>query len=119
MKDMLIDMMVAMMPFMKPFMWFGVAAAVIGLIFVITKFLFKGNTNKGIAWSGKIVFTASIFFLLAQITGQLLSMPPTINFGDSTKFEFILVSFWQIGLAFFIAALIIKFVGKPNKKLAP
>jgi hypothetical protein len=118
MKDMLINVMVSMMPLMKPFMWFGIVAAVLGLIFIITKILFKGNTDKGITWSSKIVFSVLMFFILAQITGQLLSMPPAINFGDSTKFEFILISFWQISLAFFIAALIIKFIGKANKSYA-
>lgn len=118
MKDVLINIMVSMMPLMKPFMWFGVVVAVLGLIFIIAKTLFKGNTDKGISWSSKIVFSVSIFFILAQIAGQLLSMPPAINFGDSTKFEFILISFWQISLAFFISALIIKFGGKVNKSYA-
>lgn len=39
-------------------------------------------------------------------------MPPTINFGDSSKFEFILVSFWQIGVALLIASLVIKYLAK-------
>ena len=39
-------------------------------------------------------------------------MPPTVNFGDSSKFEFILVSFWQIGIALLIASLIIKYLAK-------
>lgn len=115
MKDAMIDMMVMMMPYMKPFMWFSVAVAVIGLVFVIAKVILKKDSNKAIIWSGRVVLTASIFFLAAQAAGLFLSMPPTVNFGDSSKFEFILVSFWQIGVAFMLAGLFIKFVGAPNK----
>jgi len=115
MKDTMIDVMVSMMPFMKPFMWIGVAVAVIGLLLIVVQFTFKSNANKGIVWSARIVLTAAIFFIAAQIAGHFLSMPPTINFGDSSKFEFILVSFWQIGLAFFVAAITIKLVGSVKK----
>lgn len=115
MKDVMIDIMVSMMPIMKPFMWFGVVVVIIGFIFVLAKFLFKSDNSKVILWSGRLVFLVSIFFLLAQLAGHFLSMPPTINFGDSSKFEFILVSFWQIGVAFLVSGLIIKFTGASNR----
>ena len=112
MKDFMIDLMVNMMPFMKPFLWFGVVVAAIGLLFVLAQALLKSDNQAIIVWTARIVFTVAIFFLSAQLAGHLLSMPPTINFGDSSKFEFILVSFWQIGLAFLISGLVIKFAGK-------
>lgn len=115
MKDIMIDIMVSMMPIMKPFMWFGVAVTIIGFLFVIAKFVLKSDNSKIIVWSGRFVFLVSVFFLLAQLAGQFLNMPPTINFGDSSKFEFILVSFWQIGVAFLVSGLIIKFIGASNR----
>lgn len=110
MKDLMIDMMVAMMPFMKPVMWIGIVFALIGLLLIITKITFKIDLQKSIVWSGRIALATAIFFLAAQVAGYFLNMPPSVNFGDSSKFEFILVSFWQIGLALLITGLIIKFL---------
>lgn len=112
---MMIDMMVMMMPYMKPFMWIGVVVAVLGIAFIIASYALKSDMNKAVNWSGRVVFAVSIFFIAAQIAGYFLNMPPTVNFGDSSKFEFILVSFWQIGVAFLVAGLIIKFAGVAKK----
>ena len=116
MKDTMINMMVTMMPLMKPFMWAGVIAAAIGITLIVTNLLLKNNSHKAITWTGRVVLGISIFFLAAQIAGYFLSMPPTINFGDSSKFEFILVSFWQIGVAFLVAGLAIKYIGGSKKQ---
>jgi len=114
MKNTMIDIMVMMMPAMKPFMWFSVAIALMGFVFIISNIAFKHKNKKLISWSGIIVLMASVFFLGAQLAGYLLSMPPTINFGDSSKFEFILVSFWQIGLVFLVTGFILKTIGGLN-----
>ena len=118
MKDAMIDMMVLMMPYMKPFMWIGVVVALIGIAFILASFAMKSDMRKMITWSGRIVFGVSAFFLAAQAAGYFLNMPPTVNFGDSSKFEFILVSFWQIGVAFLVAGLVIRFVPASNKDAA-
>ena len=110
MKNVMIDMMVAMMPFMKPVMWVGIVVAILGLFFVLANFVFKMDMQKSILWSGRIALSTAVFFLVAQVAGYFLDMPPTVNFGDSTKFEFILVSFWQIGAALLVASLIIKYL---------
>jgi len=115
MKDTMIDMMVSMMPLMKPFMWAGIVAAAIGIALLVANMLLKNNSNKIIIWSNRVVFGISIFFIAAQIAGYFLSMPPTINFGDSSKFEFILVSFWQIGVAFLVAGIAIRFANNFRK----
>lgn len=112
MKDVFVDMMVAMMPLMKPFMWFAVAVAMLGLVLAVSNWLFKTEIRKSVLWSGRIVLAAAGFFLAAQFAGYVLSMPPAVNFGDASKFEFILVSFWQIGLALLIVGLVIRFAGK-------
>ncbi|VAW56372.1 hypothetical protein MNBD_GAMMA07-571 [hydrothermal vent metagenome] len=118
MKDTLIDMMVAMMPLMKPFMWLGVVVAAIGIILIVTNFALKSNMQKAVTWSARIVLGVSIFFIIAQVMGYFLSMPPTINFGDSSKFEFILVSFWQIGAGFLVVSFIIKFLSGDKNAVA-
>lgn len=110
MKDFMINMMVAMMPYMKPVMWIGVIVATIGLTIIAVNFIFKKDIQKGLVWTGRIALATAIFFLVAQFAGYFLNMPPTVNFGDSSKFEFILVSFWQIGLVLLIASLAIRFL---------
>ncbi|VAW64804.1 hypothetical protein MNBD_GAMMA10-1816 [hydrothermal vent metagenome] len=111
MRDAMIDMMVMMMPYMKPFMWFAAVVAALGLVFIIVKIAFKKEIPKTLAWTRLIVFISAGFFFGAQLAGYFLNMPPTVNFGDSSKFEFILVSFWQIGAAFLFAGLVLKFLG--------
>ena len=112
MKDSMIDMMLVMMPFMKPFMWGGVAIAALAVLLLVVKILTRSDSNAGIKWGARLIYTVSIFFILAQVAGIYLNMQPAINFGDSSKFEFILVSFWQISLAFFVVAIILSFLGK-------
>ncbi len=107
-----------MMPYMKPFMYFGVAFAIIGIVLLLIKLMSKSDSNKGIVWSMRIVSVTAVFFLAAQAAGVFLSMSPTVNFGDSSKFEFNLVSFWQIGLAFLIAAIVLKVFGRSKEQSA-
>ena len=115
MKDTVIELMLAMMPLMKPFMWTGVGIASLGLLLLLTQFVFKTNTSKAARLSAIAVFAASVFFIFAQIAGDLLNMTPAINFGDSSKFEFILVSFWQIGLGFLVVSILLKFAGSKKQ----
>jgi len=104
----MIEIMVTMMPLMKPFMWFSAVIAILGLIFIIANMVFKFENKKLLTWPLRMVLAAAGFFMAAQVAGYFLNMPPTINFGDSTKFEFILVSFWQVGLAFLLVGITLK-----------
>ena len=117
MKDAMINMMVTMMPFMKPFMWTGVGIAVLGILLLLARLLFKSNTSRSVGLVSVMVFVVAVFFVLAQGAGYFLSMPPTVNFGDYSKFEFILVSFWQIGLAFFVIAILLKLLGGGSRRV--
>ena len=107
MKDTLITMMITLMPLMKPLMWLGVAIAAAGLVMLVAMFAFGAEMKRGVTIASRVVLGTAIFFLVAQLMGSLLNMPPTINFGDAEKFEFVLVSFWQIGAGLFIAGLLI------------
>jgi len=111
MKDAFINMMVTMMPVMKPLMWFATAVAIIGLLLTLSNLAFKTRIRSGVIWTGRIVLVAAVFFLAAQLAGAVLNMPPTINFGDAAKFQFILVSFWQIGLVLLVTGMFIRYIG--------
>ncbi len=109
MKGMLMDMMSAMMPLMKPLVWIALAAFVAGVALAFI----KGNATLRMArlalW---VVAGIGLFFVLAQFMGLWLGAQPSINFGDASKFEFILVPFWQLGIAALIGAFVLKWLLK-------
>jgi len=111
MKESIVDLMLTMMPLMKPFMWAGVGISVFGILLLLIKYLFKSDMRSARKWTSALVFVAALFFILAQVAGYLLNMTPAINFGDSSQFEFILVSFWQIGVGFLVISLLLKLAG--------
>lgn len=109
MKQMLLDMMVAMMPFMMPIVWLGYAAVAIGALLVVGGLVVPGLAQSH-GWAllaGRVAAGVGLFFIACQLAGMVLGATPAINFGDSTKFEFKLVPFWQIGAAFLVAGILI------------
>ncbi len=54
---------------------------------------------------------AGAFFLASPATGMFLGATPSINFGDSTKFEFDLKPFWEIGLGMLVPGVLIALIG--------
>lgn len=108
MKQMLLDMMVAMMPFMMPIVWIGYAAVAIGALALVGRMFLPALQNSNLALlGGRVAAAIGLFFIACQLAGMVLGATPAINFGDSKKFEFNLVPFWQIGAAFLLAGIII------------
>jgi len=118
MKDSIINLMLAMMPLMKPFMWAGVTIAAIALLLLMMQLVFKTNTFKATKFMNMLVLIAAVFFIFAQIAGYFLNMTPAINMGDSSNFEFILISFWKIGVGFLAVSLLLKFAGSTKRSQA-
>jgi hypothetical protein len=54
--------------------------------------------QKLLRWLGWLFCTAGGAVVAAYIAMTYRGLPASFNFGDPTKFEFILVPFWQIGL---------------------
>ena len=109
MKQMMLDMMVRMMPFMMPLVYAGAALIAIGVVATLAQFV--GGRGGGIArLSVWLLLVLGIFFLASQAAGMMLGAAPSINFGDSTKFEFDLKPFWQIGLGLLIPGTLIALV---------
>ncbi|MCB1515691.1 MAG: hypothetical protein KDJ18_12970 [Hyphomicrobiaceae bacterium] len=111
MRDFMINMMAAMMPFMKPLMWLGVAAAAVGLLFLIMHIIFRSSTGGWVLLMGRVTLGFAAFFFACQVAGYFLGAAPGINFGDFSKMEFNIVPFWQIGAGFLVAALVLGFFG--------
>ena len=93
MKQSLMDLMAALMPAMVPLVWAGGILAAASLLLVALK---KARLAR---WGAGLTLAIAAFFLASQGLGTLLGSQPSINFGDPTRFEFILVPFWEIGLA--------------------
>ncbi len=104
-KSTLIDIMTLMMPAMKPLVWLALIAFIAAIALVLA-----GGEMRA-RWAPKaagITLAIGIFFLAAQGMGALLGAAPSINFGDPRKFEFILVPFWQLGIACLVGWGIVK-----------
>ena len=105
MKGMLMDMMSAMMPLMKPLVWLALLAFIVGVVLVLLGGQGWHKLSRVALW---VVAGVGIFFLLAQGMGLWLGAQPSINFGDARKFEFILVPFWQLGLAALAGTVVLR-----------
>lgn len=105
MKMMLMDIMTAMMPYMKPLVWLALAAFIAGLALAL---MGGEGSVKFVRLAFGIVLGVGVFFIAAQLMGLLLGAGPSINFGDPRKFQFILVPFWQLGIACLAGAGVLK-----------
>ena len=114
MKDALVGIMVQMMPYMKPVMWIGAAAIAIGVLLLLLVTFATGGARGQVRLAGVIAIAVGLFFLACQLAGSLLNVPPSINFGDSSKFHFWLVPFWQVGLAVLLPGLILHRLGRSH-----
>ena len=104
MKQFLLNMMTMMMPAMVPMVWIGGAVAILAIVLYA---LAKRLGYKPSLWLARGAMAFGIFFIVCQLAGLVLGATPSINFGDPREFEFILVAFWQIGLALLIPGWII------------
>ena len=115
MKSFLIDIMTMMMPFMKPLVWLAALSFLAALALILV------GGQQWQTWARRastITLAIGIFFLAAQGMGFLLGASPSINFGDASKFEFILVAFWKLGFASIGAWLIIQGLVRLSQKKA-
>jgi len=103
---MMLDMMVKMMPFMMPLIYAGVALIAIGALTTLSQFITGkgGGVARLAAW---LLLILGGFFLVSQGAGMMLGAAPSINLGDSTKFQFDLKPFWQIGLGLLVPGALI------------
>ncbi len=58
--------------------------------------------KKALSRLGAALAIFGIVFLLGDGAAQVMDMGASINFGDASEFEFILVRFWQIGLGLLV-----------------
>ncbi len=114
MKQMMLDVMVKMMPFMMPLIYLGGVLIVIGTLATIWQMIGGrgGRIAKFAAW---LLVVLGLFFLASQIAGMVLGATPSINFGDSTKFEFDLKPFWQVGLGLLVPGALLARLGRRRR----
>ena len=54
--------------------------------------------RRGLFWIGILVLGAGLAVLAVSLVMRSLGYEPSYNFGDPTKFEFVLIPLWQAGL---------------------
>ena len=104
------DLMIKMMPLMMPLVYAGGALIGIGVLATVARFAFgQGRAIAKLAGWAAVVL--GIFFLGCQGAGMWLGTEPSVNFGDTSKFEFDLKPFWEIGLVLLVLGLLIALAG--------
>jgi hypothetical protein len=54
--------------------------------------------RRSLLWAGLLLCGIGIAAIVASGVMSQMGLNPSYNLGDPTKFEFILIPFWQIGL---------------------
>jgi hypothetical protein len=70
--------------------------------------------KKTLRWLGTALAIFGVLFLLGDGAAQMMNMGASVNFGDESEFEFILVRFWQMGVALLIPGSLLWFATKRN-----
>ena len=108
------EQMTQIMAMMMPYMWYiadaGIALLALGGIAWLI-WLINGSATWLLRLSGRLLVVLGIFFVACQIAGYLLGMSAFLNLGDVSKFEFIHLPFWQIGLPFIVAGFFLRIFG--------
>ena len=55
--------------------------------------------RRALLWGGTLLCGAGVTVIAASIAMRYMGYQSSYNFGDPSKFEFVLVPFWQMGLA--------------------
>lgn len=55
--------------------------------------------GRVLIWLGGIFLAAGLLLITANVAMHFMGLSASYNFGDPSQFEFILVPFWQVGVA--------------------
>jgi TRAP-type C4-dicarboxylate transport system permease small subunit len=55
--------------------------------------------RRALVWVGALLSGVGVAVIIASAVMRYMGYEPSYNFGDPAKFEFVLVPFWQMGLA--------------------
>jgi hypothetical protein len=62
--------------------------------------------RRGLFWIGVVLLMLGVGLVGASVMMSYLGLSPSFNLGDPSKFQFILVPFWQVGLAIAVLGVI-------------
>lgn len=111
MKDLMLTMLSMMMPYMIWVFRFGVLVTAAGVALLVLN-LMSGAMSDKLRLAGKILIGVAAFYFACELAGLYLGAKPSHNFGDETKFEFILVRFWQVGIVSLVVGSFFLLMGK-------
>ncbi len=59
-------------------------------------------------WISWVLIIISVSLIIGHLVAFYLGMSASYNFGDPSKYEFFLVSFWKLGLGALIPGLVVR-----------
>ena len=68
--------------------------------------------RRALAWVGALLCGINAAVIIASAVMRYMGYGPSYNFGDPEKFEFVLVPFWQMGLAIGVAGALCLLVSR-------
>lgn len=75
--------------------------------------------RRTLLWVGTCLLGVGAMLTVVDAGLRLMGLGASYNFGDPAKFEFVLVPFWQIGLALVLLAGALLLGGRWLEKHAP
>lgn len=63
-------------------------------------------------WLGRALLAAGVVLVVANVAMHFMGLSASYNIGDPSKFEFVLISFWHIGLALIGLGAVSTFAGR-------
>jgi hypothetical protein len=63
-------------------------------------------------WLGGIFLAGGLLLIVANVVMHFMGLSASYNIGDPGQFEFVLISFWQIGIALVCLSALSILVGR-------
>jgi hypothetical protein len=70
--------------------------------------------RAGLVWFGSVSLIVGVLLIAANVVMNFMGLSASYNIGDPSKDQFLLISFWHIGMALTIIGVGAVYVGKRN-----
>jgi hypothetical protein len=70
--------------------------------------------RAGLVWFGSVSLIVGVLLIAANVVMNFMGLSASYNIGDPFKDQFLLISFWHIGMALTIIGVGAVYVGKRN-----
>lgn len=68
--------------------------------------------NRVLRWLAGGSMVAGVLLLAANVVLHFMGLSASYNLGDPEKFEFVLISFWHVGVVLIVIGAILYLIGR-------